>query len=822
MRILRRAAIGVLLTLLAALAVPQGSAAADSPPAARETSEYRPIYHYTPAANFMNDPNGLIKHKGVYHLFYQTNPWGIDAGNGSWGHATSRDLVSWEEKPIAISATDTEEIWSGSAVFDRTNSSGLGTTEDPPLVAIYTRRDRATGNQSQALAFSTDDGSTWTKYAGNPVLDIGYQDFRDPKVFWHEGTQRWVMVVVKSVERKVAIYSSPNLRTWTHESDFGPAGAVGSVWECPDLFPLALDGQDSEQKWVMTLSVSGKMQYFVGDFDGSSFTSPDASYTPPAGRVLANFEGETYGDWTTTGTAFGSGPAVPPSDVMGYTGARYVDSFAGDDAKTGTLTSPEFTIDRRYLNAQVGGGQYQRVEGGTTTPPTGDLIADFDADGMQPGWSGTGDFTDLANTTWSTLPGQVGRGALDTCWKNCDPATGTFRSPNFTVTRDWINLLVGGGNHPLSGSQPTAVSLVVDGQVVRTATGDNSPALNWRAWDVREFAGKSAHVLVTDERTADWGHLMVDHIVASDAAAGPWAQETTVNLVVDGKVVRSATGTNQPSLDWVSWDLADLQGRTARVQIVDTATGGWGHVFADQVMLADAPALAAAKRTRWLDHGADFYAGVTFNELEDDRRVMIAWMGSWDYPNSVPTSPWRGAQSVSRELNLRTIGGRPSVVQQPVEELQRFISGKPTKGTVAVVGEKAIPARGTALDVRLTLRPGAASDVGVVVRQGAGEGTRVGYDTRTGELYIDRRNSGNVTFSPAFPAVHRAAVPLVNGAVSVRVLVDRTSVEVFTADGSTTLTDIVFPSLTSDRVSAFAVGGTGRIEYSIRGVTSPW
>jgi fructan beta-fructosidase len=139
----------------------------------------------------MNDPNGLIRFKGVYHLFYQHNPSGNTAGNGSWGHATSTDLVHWTEHPVAIAADTDEEVWSGSVVLDRTNSSGFGTETNPPLVAIYTSHDRHTGLQRQALAYSLDAGETWTKYDGNPVLDIGSHDFRDPKVSWNAQTGRW-------------------------------------------------------------------------------------------------------------------------------------------------------------------------------------------------------------------------------------------------------------------------------------------------------------------------------------------------------------------------------------------------------------------------------------------------------------------------------------------------------------------------------------------------------------------------------------------------------------------------------------------------------
>jgi len=776
---------------------------------ADETSQWRPAYHFTPAANFMNDPVGMIRHQGVYHLFYQYNPSGSTAGNGSWGHATSTDLVHWSQRPIAMAADEDEEIWSGSVVLDQANSTGFGTAAKPPLVAIYTSRNRHTNLQRQALAYSLDAGETWTKYSGNPVLDIGSTDFRDPKVSWNAQTRRWVMVVAKSAERKVGIYSSTNLKSWRHESDFGPAGAAGSVWECPELFQLSYKNAAgvTTKKWVMTVSVAGKVQYFVGTFDGKSFTSPDASYTPPAGKVISDFEGSTWDPgWTTTGAAFGPGPDTPPADVFGASGSKYADSYGDGDFQTGTLSSPDFAIDKRYLNLLVGGGNFPHVEGGSTAPPEGEVFADFEADGLQAGWTGTGSFTDLGNTTWSDLPGRVGRGVLDTCWAGCDPAVGTVRSPDFTIERDHINLLVAGGNHPLSGPEPTAVSLVVDGEVVKTATGDNSPNMNWRAWDVSAWRGHSAYIEVTDQRTADWGHIMVDHVVFSDTGAEPWSQETTANLVVEGKVVRSATGTNNPSLDWRSWDLADLQGKTGHLELIDNATGGWGHLYADQAMLADAPALDSVSRTRWVDHGADYYAAVTFENLPDDRRVQMGWLGNWDYANSTPTSPWRGAQSIARELTLTDVGGRPTLLQKPVVELNTSL-GKPAAESVkGVSGTRALGLRGTAVDLDVTLTPHGTSDAGVVVRKGAGQGTRVGWSD--GQLYIDRTDSGEDSFSPAFPGTQRVAVPLVDGKLRLRILVDRSSVEVFTSDGRVAITDLVYPDLSSDGIAAYAVGGT--------------
>jgi levanase len=801
---LRRPLIIVLVAgVAAALGLPAAAVAND------ETSQWRPTYHYTPATNFMNDPVGLVQYKGIYHLFYQHNPSGNTAGNGSWGHATSTDLVHWAERPIAMTADADEEIWSGSIVLDQANSSGFGTATKPPLVAVYTSRNRHTGAQRQALAFSRDAGETWTKYAGNPVLDIGSSEFRDPNVSWNAQTGRWVMVVAKSVERKVGIYSSTDLKSWRHESDFGPAGATGSVWECPQLIQLPYKNAAgvTTKKWVLTVSVAGKVQYFVGIFDGSTFTSPDASYTPPAGKVLSDFEGNTWdAGWSTTGTAFGTGPDTPPADVFGAMGTKYADSYGGGDSETGTLSSPDFAIDKRYLNLLVGGGNYPHVEGGSTAPPEGELFADFEADGLQAGWTGTGSFTDLANTTWSDLPGRVGRGVLDTCWAGCDPAVGTVRSGDFTIDHDYVNLLVAGGNHPLSGPEPTAVSLVVDGKVVKTATGDNSPNMNWHAWDVSAWRGQSAHIEVTDQRTADWGHVMIDHIVFSDLAAKPWSQETTANLVVDGKVVRSATGTNNPSLDWKSWDLTDLQGRTGHLELVDNATGGWGHLYADQAMLADAPALDSVARTRWVDHGADYYAAVTFNNMPGDRQVQIGWLGNWDYANSTPTSPWRGAQSIARELTLTDVAGRPTLTQKPVVELNKSLSNPATESVKGVKGTRSLGLSGTALDLDVTLTPRGTSDAGVVVRKGAGQGTRIGWSD--GQLYVDRTDSGEDSFSPAFPGTRRVAVPLVDGKLKLRILMDRSSVEVFTSDGRVAITDLIFPDLASDGIAVYAVGGT--------------
>lgn len=245
------------------------------------TDVERPAYHLTPRRHWMNDPNGLVRHDGEWHAFFQHNPEGVDWGNMSWGHAVSADLVHWEELPVAIRYTDDEHVFSGSVVVDEDDTAGFGAGA---MVAVYTSHAPGTPRQSQSLAWSTDRGRTWERYAGNPVLDLGLADFRDPKVFRY--ADRWVMAVALAAERVVRLYGSADLRRWEHLSDIGPVGAVEDVWECPDLFPLAVDGDPARVRWVLVVSVQGggpaggsATQWVLCDFDGTTFT-PDPSAEP--------------------------------------------------------------------------------------------------------------------------------------------------------------------------------------------------------------------------------------------------------------------------------------------------------------------------------------------------------------------------------------------------------------------------------------------------------------------------------------------------------------------------------------------------------------
>ncbi|HHY83493.1 MAG TPA: glycoside hydrolase family 32 protein [Clostridiales bacterium] len=238
---------------------------------------YRPKYHFTPQKNWTNDPNGMFYYKGEYHLFFQHNPNDKVWGPMHWGHAVSTDLVHWEELPVALEPDSLGTIFSGCAVVDWENTSGFQTGQEKVIVAVFTQHED--DNEKQSIAYSNDRGRTWVKYKGNPVVkNPGIKDFRDPKVFWYAPSERWTMVL--ACHDRVRFYSSPDLKSWEYLSEFGQDhGAHGGVWECPDLFRLNIEGNPGEARWVLAVSVSNGapnggpgVQYFIGQFDGSTFT----------------------------------------------------------------------------------------------------------------------------------------------------------------------------------------------------------------------------------------------------------------------------------------------------------------------------------------------------------------------------------------------------------------------------------------------------------------------------------------------------------------------------------------------------------------------
>lgn len=410
----------------------------------------------------MNDPNGLVYLNGTYHLFYQYNPNGSQWGFMSWGHATSNNLVNWQEQSLAIRYAPggtqnpgdvTELIFSGSAIVDSAGVAGFGTNA---LLAYYTSHypsgSPAFPNsgpiQAQSLAYSSDEGVTWTKYSGNPVIDVGAVDFRDPKVFKFSdgGNDKWVMVIATGPRRTIELYESTNLLDWTPLSEFGPAGAVMGAWEVPDLFPLDADGDPNRRKWVLLVSIGddgrpnggSRVQYFIGDFDGTRFVADNAATDPsavPGSLLYEDFE-SGYSQWTPSGTAFGSSPAngtLPNQQIVaGYLGDSLVNSFLNGDSTTGTLTS--------------------------------------------------------------------------------DP---------FVISQDFINFKLGGGNHPATDSSgATTFNLLVDGSRVRSATGANDEFLIWQSFDVAEYIGMTGSFEIVDANTGGWGHINVDHVWFSSQEFG--------------------------------------------------------------------------------------------------------------------------------------------------------------------------------------------------------------------------------------------------------------------------------------------------------------
>ncbi len=626
---------------------------------------FRPAFHFTPERHWINDPNGMVHYQGEWHLFYQYNPFGDKWGHMSWGHAVSRDLIRWEHLPVALPEKDGIMIFSGSAVVDWNNTSGFGKDGAPPMVAIYTGHRH--GHQDQRIAFSNDRGRTWTQYGGNPVLDTGKADFRDPKVFWHEPEKRWVMVVTLPTEKKVSFYGSADLRKWSHLSDFGPAGALNGIWECPDLFELPVENEPGRKKWVLLLNINpgapaggSGCQYFVGEFDGTAF-SPDAGHPSPTGaptgttRTLADFEGSDFGDWTKSGGAFGNSPSRPAvASISGFQGHGIANSFGPGDEATGKLASPAFTIDA-----------------------------------------------------------------------------------------DWIAFRIGGGRNP----DKLGIRLLADGVIALTETGNHSPHMEWKSWDVRA-----------------------------------------------------------------------LSGREAVIEIFDDESGNhWGHTTVDQILLGKGPRPMDGEPALWMDYGPDYYAAVTWSDVPetDGRRIAIGWMSSWEYAEAVPTSPWRGAMTLPRELSLRQTPGGLRVVQKPVAEFTGLASGEPRSFTGGTIDEArlwldrqgALPAT---LDMTVNLA-GLGQDgcFRFVIEDGAGGETAVGFEN--GRLFVDRTKSGLTGFHPGFPARHEAPAPPEDGTLALRMILDHSSLEVFAADGAVSVTHLIFPKPGTRRVSLRDARSVGRV-----------
>jgi len=326
------------------------------------TGQYRPHYHFTPHSGWMNDPNGLYYHNGLYHLFFQHYPNEPLWGPMHWGHATSPDLIRWQEHPIALYPQGRGYIFSGSAVVDHTNTSGFGDGTTAPVVAIYTLHDRDKAEageidvETQAIAWSLDQGQSFTHYQDNPVLkNPGIRDFRDPKVSWDTYRQRWLMSV--AAQDRIQFYASDNFKQWTNLSEFGAGiGAHGGVWECPDLFPIKTQSSDKE-KWVLLVSLDSggpnggaATQYFIGDFDGTTFAL-DAQFEQQLAR-----DGAQWLDWGRDHYAsvlFNHAPSPHPIVIGWMSNWEYADRVPTRGWRGGATIARELVLDKNDTGWQL-------------------------------------------------------------------------------------------------------------------------------------------------------------------------------------------------------------------------------------------------------------------------------------------------------------------------------------------------------------------------------------------------------------------------------------------------------------------------------------
>lgn len=328
----------LLICTMLALSLQALPVARATPSEAQETPQWRPALHYAPAAHWMNDPNGPILLDGVWHLFYQYNPQGMVWGHTSWGHATSTDLVHWQEHDIALPASPGRDIFSGSVVSDAQNRSGLGRNGVSPVMALFTTvfsGDPAhqDGTQAQSLAYGLDRGRTWQVHERNPVLTLSpdSKQFRDPSVIWYAPGRYWVMTTVVADAQVVKLYRSTDLLHWEFLSDFQPSGyrKPGMLWEMPTLVPLPLDGNRTDMRWVMIVSVNpwsiaggSGVEYFTGRFDGVHFL---ADPLPPDGADPSAYHWLDHGADNYAAIRFSNTGDRPPRTISWMSNWAYAD-----------------------------------------------------------------------------------------------------------------------------------------------------------------------------------------------------------------------------------------------------------------------------------------------------------------------------------------------------------------------------------------------------------------------------------------------------------------------------------------------------------------
>lgn len=626
---------------------------------AQYDEKYRPQFHFSPKKGWMGDPDGLIYTRGEYHLFW-------------WGHAVSEDLVYWKEYPYPMHGGDgTFTYFSGSVVVDKNNTAGFGANS---MIAVYTMHYPGDSlPEKQAISVSKDRVN-FNFYEGNPVLDVRKKFFRDPQVFWHAPTHKWVMVVTVPDIHKIHFYTSHNLKEWIYTGEFGNLGPRSAFWECPDLFEMSVEGEPNKKKWVLLIGQGpNRVQYFVGDFDGKQFRADAATVAflkdgwGLPGKVFESFDKPNYKNWTTIGTAFGNHP---------------------DESDT-----------------------VVRI--------------------------GRGDASSLAKSIVDT---------------------GTLISSVFTITEPVINFLIAGGNYP----------------------------------------GK-----------------------------------TCINLLVDHKVVRSSTGNNSSLLKWNGWDVSDLKGKKAVLQIVDHSSDDpWGYIRVDHILFSNVLQPKQLQHGLWLDFGPDFYAtrSYRFPENPEHKPVFMGWMGNWDYSQSAPSSWGKGFQSLPRSIFLKNFPEGIRLTQSPIEALTKLrkesvqFVNRTINGTTELPEFK--PLKNT-YEIEAVFSTETTSVFGFNLLVGEGRLLKLSYDSKTSSVLIDRSNctdfTNNPDFNQKFATKMYAPVEAENNQVKFHILVDQSSVEVFTNQGKVILSMVTYPSELQTGFQLFAEDGPVRL-LSFKGwqLTSIW
>ncbi len=621
------------------------------------TEKYVPQFHFSLPGAGVGDPNGVLRYQNKYHIF-------------TWDHAASTDLVQWNFLgwPMRDSPPDAG-FWTGSVVLDLQNSSGFGSLADPPMVALYTIHDNATGQESVGMAHSSDHINFYN-YISNPVVASNDVTFRDPDVFWDSRRNRWFMSVARSAAKNLHFYTSSDLKSWHYEGEFGPEGARNEIWEVPGLVEVPIKDHGNQKKWLLYVGAgTNKVQYFVGDFDGSHFTMDQATRdflndgVGLDGDIFANFEGVSYASlgWSSTGGAFGPETGwrgQPGQPASGYLGSRLASSYVNGD----------------YLTAS------------------------------------------------------------------------TLTSPVFTITRNCIDFLIAGGNHP----GQTCINLIVDGSVVRTATGDDSDVLKWAGWNVAEF-----------------------------------------------------------------------KDREARLQIIDDFGGFWGRIYVDHILFSDLLMDQRKEHANWVDWGSDFFAPKVVRDYDGTQHdsTWLGWIGSWQYEQFRPDpDTWgKGAESIFRKLQLIPSPRGYELLQQPIQALQKLrgpitnITPRTVRGTEHLSEFR--PTTNT-YEIEATFRlVDAAQKFGInLCVSDAPQRVTVGYDSSSGNLYLDRTSSAYVTFGPGFQTTVTAPYRPKGELLKLHIFIDQCSIEVFANDGERVFTSQIYPDPSGTAVELFSAGGPTQLK----------